>query len=134
MGSSERNQNGDSGTHARSAPQAPVKLGRPQKNIQHLSPLQIAREFRTASDIRRLAHALFQEAACRFSMFAMEMGIVNLRSNGLKMAVSRGQKVSAAEIALLKQSNGGFGTPLGGAFEGHFDSPCKTGSTSQAEQ
>ena len=122
MGIFAANQNGDAGAHTRSAPQSSVKFRGPQKNIQQLSPLQIIEKFRAASDVRRFAHALFQEAAGQFSVLAVEMRIVNLRRDGLEMPVGPGQEVRAAHLALIERSHGGFGTRFGGAFEGHVDS------------
>jgi hypothetical protein len=113
------NQNGDADAHARSAPQSAIEFRGPQENIKQLSSLQIIGKFRGASDARRFAHALFQEAAGQFSVLAVEMRFVNLRRNGFEMPVGPSHEMHAAHLAFIERSDGGFDAPFGGAFESH---------------
>jgi hypothetical protein len=119
------NENRDAGAHASSAAQASIEFRGPQKNIKQLSPLQIIENFRGASNIRRFAHAFFQEAAGQFPMLRVELGLLNLSGDELQMPVSPCQEVRAAHFTFIERSHGGFGTRFGCAFERHVVLPAE---------
>jgi len=119
------NENRDAGAHASSAAQSSIEFRGPQKNIKQLSPLQIIGNFRGASDIRRFAHAFFQEAARHFSLLSVEFRLLNLPGDELQMPVSPCQEVRAAHDTFIERSHGGFGTRFGCTFERHVVLPAE---------
>ena len=119
------NENRDAGAHASSAAQSPIEVRRPQEDIKQLSPLQIVENFRGTSDIRRFAHAFFQEAARHFPLLSVEFRLLNLPGDKLQMPVSPCQEVRAAHDTFIERSHGGFGTRFGCAFERHVVLPAE---------